>query len=128
MRFCDNCENMYYIQIRSEDSDELMYYCRKCGDTSEMTVDETLSITSSELNKDKSNFDDIINKYTKYDPTLPKVNYIKCPNTECSSYKDDSSDSVKNDILYIRYDENKMKYIYMCTVCDMAWKSDISSN
>ncbi len=125
MKFCNNCDNMYYIQIRSEDSDELMYYCRKCGNTSEMSVEETLAITSSDLNKDKTDFDDIINKYTKFDPTLPKVNYIKCPNTECPSYKSDNEE--KNDILYIRYDENKMKYIYLCTGCDMAWKSDISS-
>ena len=41
MRFCNNCDNMYYIQIKNEDSDELMYYCRKCGDTSDMTLDET---------------------------------------------------------------------------------------
>lgn len=124
MRFCNNCDNMYYIQIKNEDSDELMYYCRKCGDTSDMTLDETLSVTSSNLNKDKTNFDDIINKYTKYDPTLPKVNYIKCPNEECISKKEEG----KNDIVYIRYDESKMKYIYMCKNCDMAWRSDISVN
>ncbi len=124
MRFCIKCDNMYYIQIHSEDSDELMYYCRKCGNTSEMSVEETLSITSSNLNKEKSNFDDIVNKYTKFDPTLPKVNYIKCPNADCES-KDNPD---KTDIVYIRYDENKMKYIYMCTLCDMVWKSDISNN
>ena len=125
MKFCNNCDNMYYIQIRSDESDELMYYCRKCGDTTEMSVEETLAITSSDLNKDKTDFDDIINKYTKFDPTLPKVNYIKCPNNECSSYNKEFQG--KNDILYIRYDENKMKYIYLCTTCDMAWRSDISS-
>ena len=124
MRFCNNCDNMYYIQIKSEESDELMYYCRKCGDNLSMSVEETLAVTSSNLNQEKSNFDDIINKYTKFDPTLPKVNYISCPNVECISNKEKD----KKDIVYIRYDENKMKYIYMCTLCDMAWKSDISSN
>ena len=79
MRFCNNCDNMYYIQIKSEESDELMYYCRKCGDNLSMSVEETLAVTSSNLNQEKSNFDDIINKYTKFDPTLPKVNYISCP-------------------------------------------------
>lgn len=124
MKFCNVCDNMYYIQIKSEESDELSFYCRKCGNVNDMDLEETLSITSSSLNKEKTNFDDVINKYTKYDPTLPKVNYIKCPNEECNSHLDGKS----NDIVYIRYDEQKMKYIYLCRICDLAWKSDISSN
>lgn len=124
MKFCNVCDNMYYIQIKSEDSDELMYYCRKCGDVCDMGMDETLAITSSSLNLDKSNFDDVINKYTKYDPTLPKVNFVSCPNENCSSH----SENKESNILYIRYDEKKMKYVYLCTICDLAWKSDISTN
>ena len=123
MKFCNVCDNMYYIQIKSEESDELMYYCRKCGDVCDMNMDETLAITSSNLNLDKSNFDDVINKYTKYDPTLPKVNFVTCPNESCDSH----NEGKENNILYIRYDE-KMKYVYLCSICDLAWKSDISTN
>ena len=32
MKFCDVCENIYYLKISDEDK-SLLYYCRKCGDT-----------------------------------------------------------------------------------------------
>ena len=31
MHFCSECGNMYYIKIDSEDKNNLIYYCRKCG-------------------------------------------------------------------------------------------------
>ena len=31
MHFCNNCSNMYYISLKQEDSNDLIYYCRNCG-------------------------------------------------------------------------------------------------
>ena len=57
-----------------------------------------------------------INKYTKYDPTLPHMSTIKCPNLNCSSNK--KSNSVASDVIYLRYDDKNMKYVYLCCHCD----------
>jgi len=64
-----------------------------------------------------------INKYTKYDITLPRINYIKCPNNECSSNNKDF-DTNNREILYIRYDNTNMKYIYLCSHCDIVWNTE----
>ena len=35
MHFCKVCKNMYYIRLKGEDSNNLIYYCRKCGNEDE---------------------------------------------------------------------------------------------
>ena len=31
MRFCIQCNNMYYIRLSDNDGGNLIYYCRNCG-------------------------------------------------------------------------------------------------
>ena len=31
MKFCEKCDNMYYLKLQEADSDQLVYYCRNCG-------------------------------------------------------------------------------------------------
>ena len=31
MKFCKNCNNMYYIKLEGENCDKILYYCRNCG-------------------------------------------------------------------------------------------------
>ena len=38
MHFCEKCGNMYYLKILNEDDDQLLYYCRKCGNNSNNPV------------------------------------------------------------------------------------------
>jgi len=95
-----------------------------------------LSVIELNLKASEQDFTHIINKYTKYDPTLPRVNNVLCPNSDCrsnskeSSMGSDEKKSEDNDraapreILYIRYDNINMKYIYMCCVCDTYWKNE----
>ena len=57
------------------------------------------------------------------DPTLPRVNNILCPNPDCTT-------NTKNDpreIIYIRYDDTNMKYIYLCSSCDTVWNTNDKS-
>ena len=66
-----------------------------------------------------------INSYTKHDPTLPRTNLLKCPNNDCISNekKGDKEESEKNsEIICIRYNAIELKYIYLCSYCDTAWK------
>ena len=66
-----------------------------------------------------------INSYTKLDPTLPRINTIKCPNSNCKSNTDDDE---KREVIYIRYDDINIKYMYLCAVCDTTWKTMIQNN
>ena len=119
MHFCVNCDNMYYIQISESDSNSLEYYCRKCGHkNSEITV-ENVSISKVQLKKGEQQFNNIINKYTKLDPTLPRINRILCPNGECLTNHDANEN---REIIYIRYDDTNMRYVYLCSTCDTVWK------
>ena len=123
MHFCNNCNNMYYIKLSGEDTtlNNLVYYCRQCNyeDTS-LVVDKSLiCVSKSYINKKQENYKDIVNEYTKLDPTLPEVKNIKCPNPECASNKDQDTK-----IVTIRYDDTDMKYMYLCCLCDNVWKNE----
>ncbi len=122
MKFCTSCKNMYYLSI-SEDSNHLIYYCRNCGkedDTSD--IPSTMSVSNIQLGDDIKNMSHIINKYTKLDPTLPRMNTIPCPNAECET----NTKNKEREIIYIRYDETNIKYVYLCAHCDFTWKTNES--
>lgn len=86
MKFCSNCENMYYLSIDQDDSDKLMYYCRNCGSQDDSVSTSSSSVISSvQLTQSETSMSRIVNKYTKLDPTLPRINRIPCPNAECDT-------------------------------------------
>lgn len=120
MHFCSNCQNMYYIRINSDDPNKLVYYCRNCGNEDKLLAVNDVCVSKTQIKKSQQSFAHIINKYTKLDPTLPRVNNILCPNKECLTNKD----SVDREIIYIRYDDINMKYVYLCSTCDAVWKSN----
>ncbi len=122
MHFCKNCENMYYIRLQ-DDSDELNFYCRNCGYVDEILNQESMCLTSFDKTSSQSGISNSINAFTKYDPTLPHLHNILCINKECISNKENSD--VKSDVIYIRYNDNDMKYLYLCVHCDKAWKSTL---
>lgn len=119
MHFCVKCRNMYYIQTSEENPNTLEYYCRKCGHTDTDIKADNISISKVQLKKTEQQFSHIINKYTKLDPTLPRVNRILCPNEQCGT---NTEEAVPREIIYIRYDDSNMKYVYLCSTCDEVWK------
>jgi len=118
MHFCNMCNNMYYIRIDSENTNKLVYYCRNCGN--EDFLNDNISISNIQIKKNETSISHIISQYTKLDPTLPRINKIKCVNEECKTNTLDE----EREIIYIRYDDLNMKYIYLCSSCDTVWKSD----
>jgi len=120
MHFCSQCQNMYYIRIDSENVNKLIYYCRNCGNEDKLLNVDNVSVSSTQIKKIEKSFDHIVNKYTKLDPTLPRISKVLCPNAECETNKGDA----KREIIYIRYDDINMNYIYMCSSCDTIWKTD----
>ena len=117
MHFCSNCENMYYIRLDADDSNKLIHYCRKCGNEDQTFTSENVCISKTELIQSEQGFSHIINKYTKLDPTLPRINTILCPNANCETNK-----GKEKEIIYIRYNEKDMKYVYLCSTCNHVWK------
>ena len=91
MHFCENCGNMYYIELNQTDTDTLIYYCRNCGNEDSTITVDNVCISKVNFKKGEQNFNNIINEYTKLDPTLPRINNIPCPNTECDSNNENAS-------------------------------------
>jgi len=120
MHFCSKCQNMYYISIDANDPNKLVYYCRNCGNQDDTLSTDTVTILKVQLKKSEQEFSHIINKYTKLDPTLPRVNNILCPNAECKT----NTEEKEREIIYIRYDDTNMKYVYLCCTCDTVWKTE----
>jgi|UniRef100_A0A6C0D857 DNA-directed RNA polymerase subunit M/transcription elongation factor TFIIS len=111
---------MYYIRIDSEDPNKLVYYCRNCGNENVSLNVDSVTVSKIQLSKGEQKFSHIINKYTKLDPTLPRINKILCPNADCET----NVHQKEREIIYIRYDDVNMKYIYLCSSCDTVWKTD----
>lgn len=119
MFFCSNCQNMYYIRINESDPNKLVYYCRQCGNEDTNISSDNICVSKLQIKKNEQSFNHIINKYTKFDPTLPRINTILCPNQECET----NTKSSEREIIYIRYDNTNMKYVYVCSTCNTVWKT-----
>lgn len=191
MKFCTECHNMYYLKVSDDDgetvSNTLIYYCRNCGHEEITNNEGSICVSDIELKRSEKKYTHVVNEYTKYDPTLPRINTIKCPNQECisnqlggggsssdsksikgkskriSSMKDinksvnsanksaadalesaekaqqiadelaqeakEAHNTIDNnnsnrEVIYIRYDDINMKYVYVCVNCNTTWKTN----
>ena len=124
MHFCVKCDNMYYIRISAEDDNKLIYYCRNCGHEDDILTKEYICVSNTQLKRTEQKYSHIINKYTKLDPTLPRIYNIKCPNDSCQTNAIENKEPAE--VIYMRYDDDNMKYLYICVTCDMTWKTDDS--
>jgi DNA-directed RNA polymerase subunit M/transcription elongation factor TFIIS len=198
---------MYYLKIQDEDGvigNTLIYYCRNCGHEDKTLSTTNICVSDIQLRSSEKKYTHIVNEYTKYDPTLPRINTIKCPNQDClsngqggggagkegttkikiartkkatatdmktveqaaekatqASEKAQASlalaeanlatimaeeqaeqDQVEEqeqeqeqlaegqtpannrEVIYIRYDDINMKYVYLCVHCDTTWRTD----
>jgi DNA-directed RNA polymerase subunit M/transcription elongation factor TFIIS len=159
---------MYYLKIQDEDGNignTLIYYCRNCGHEDTTLSTTNICVSDIQLRSSEKKYTHIVNEYTKFDPTLPRINTIKCPNQDCISNgqgggatrkikskatekqsqadketvdketadketeskqaADKQVDLVNNrEVIYIRYDDINMKYVYLCVHCDTTWRTD----
>lgn len=121
MKFCEQCDNMYYISIDPEDANKLIYYCRNCQFKDTAISEEGVCVIDMQIKKTQQKFSHVINEYTKLDPTLPRIHTMKCPNLECTTNQERGKQA---EIIYIRYDNDNLKYVYICSDCDTTWKTD----
>tara|TARA_B100001093_G_C26518775_1_gene880814 strand:- start:279 stop:647 length:369 start_codon:yes stop_codon:yes gene_type:complete len=117
MKFCEKCDNMFYLQLSPDNENQIIYKCRNCGNEDSEIQNKDLCVLAYTKEK-KTDYLKYINEYTKLDPTLPRINSIKCPNQDCVCNKDES---IENEVIYIRYNDEEMKYVYTCAKCDFIW-------
>ena len=154
MHFCTDCGNMYYIRLT--DTNSIVYYCRNCGHEDDTVTIDDVVVSHTSLKSSKNHYAHVVNKYTKLDPTLPRISTIQCPNSECpcnrnhnpTQYADRATitgttaeaneaeasdaneatqvdaDAVPREVIYLRYDDIRLKYIYLCAVCNTIWNTE----
>lgn len=110
---------MLFIKLNENDENNLVYYCRKCGETDNVIDNKNICVLKTDFVTNEKGYEFDINEFTKFDPTLPRTSQIKCPNIDCLSNK-----GKNNEVIYFRYDDSNMKYVYICTLCDKIWKTN----
>lgn len=117
MKFCSVCDNYLYLNTTAN---SLIRECRTCG---EKVTEEKggLILETHVQQRANEGYKILLNEFTKFDPTLPHLKTMKCPNGGCNSNK--PSGAADKDVIYIKYDKENMKYLYICTVCDKEWRS-----
>jgi len=118
MEFCDICENMLFLECSEVEGEpsKLFYQCKKCGNEKPI---ESQTVVSSMTFSKREQYSSVINKYTKLDPTLPRIRMLQCPKEECVNHT-----AKDPEIIYVRYDNTELKYAYLCPICDTVWKTD----
>ena len=116
MKFCSVCHNVYFIKV--DEQNDMVYFCKSCANE-EVVKKEGGSICIMDDNRvdDSTKYAQYMNKYLKYDPTLPRVNNIPCVNTKCSKKPEQP-----NEVIYLKYDPTNMKFMYYCVHCEHFWK------
>jgi hypothetical protein len=117
---------MYYIGINGDYANKLTYYCRYCKNVDETISEEGVCVLNTQFKQSgEQNFSHIINEYTKTDPTLPRIYTMECPNMDCPTHKKkEGKETPKAEIIYFRYDDKNLQYLYICKTCDHIWKTN----
>ena len=126
MIFCEDCGMLYFIHISDTNSNQLIHFCRKCGKKQDIITEDNICVSKINLTHKSHKTRHMVNEYTKFDPTLPRINNIPCVNSACDSNK--KKNPHPSEVIYMRYDDINMKYIYICTICDNIWKLDEIKN
>ena len=82
MRFCQKCGSLYFV--KKQDDQKLIYECRACGFCEDWDQNYNEPIYSNDIiSTDYMSYDLSSNPFTIMDPTLPRLNNIKCINSKC---------------------------------------------
>lgn len=126
LTFCSQCNNAYYIAVDNSNQNQLLYYCRHCGHQDNVTVQDGACILATQFQRGEQKFHHMINEYTHLDPTLPRIRTMQCPNAECPTITkpDEDTTAPDSEVIYLRYDDDNLKYLYICLHCKHVWKTD----
>ena len=91
--------------------------CRYCGYTQQEKKGLVMEMVIQESAADTYRV--FVDEHTKNDVRLPHLTTLKCPNGECPS----RGPGGKSDVIYIKYDNANMKFLYICNVCNTQWRN-----
>ena len=111
---CENCDNFMFTYTDEEKN--IYNGCKECGNKVSIK-EKCIYKTTYDVN-----ISNILNTNQNLlnDLTLPRIENnpnIKCPNSECETNKDKKPCN----IVYIKYNEEKMNYMYICKSCGQKW-------
>jgi len=136
MNFCPeaNCETYLITKISNLDnSNKIMSLeCNNCNYKKVIDISkepEYKCVFQQNYNLKKIKIDQKNIQFLNKDPTLPHVNNIPCPNSECITNKENPNSEILetasekniNDVLYIKLNESDMTYLYQCCNCNHTW-------
>jgi len=98
----------------------LIHKCRNCGNE-EKDTDSTVCVSKTYFKQTDVHLANVVNEYTHLDPTLPRIKSMKCPNINCET---NTALDVPCTVLYIRYDDTNLKFVYMCSTCKYTWNTE----
>jgi DNA-directed RNA polymerase subunit M/transcription elongation factor TFIIS len=134
MEFCDICFNMIYIkssdvcdskhgndkdiEIVSYNPTRLIKYCKHCQYEKEVDTNQPIKVSETIYTEDDLLYNQHINKYLRFDPTLQRIkdDNIKCTNCQIP-------DDMRQ-IIPIKYHPSHMKYFYVCDNCGFTWREN----
>lgn len=120
MEFCPQCDNYIFLTFeKKDDKFEVFHNCKNCGTTINKTtaLNENSCMYNNPHNIDRLQYYVKHKEHLKYDPTIPHIDVIPCPNKDCPS----ASPEIRNDVLYINLDEAKLYMLYICNHCSSHW-------
>jgi hypothetical protein len=126
MKFCRECDNYLNLQVKTDDvtnKNKLTYVCRNCNYTQENNHADNCIYKN---NFNSKFVDEFNSQYLEEEHTLPRLNNINCPNSDCISNKAIPKDSKKkniNEVVYIVVNKTLMIFQYKCCNCHTIWKN-----
>jgi DNA-directed RNA polymerase subunit M/transcription elongation factor TFIIS len=127
MKFCPTCRYYLYLKVSNEiiasagESVQAIHLiCHNCGYQEEDKGGGLIMETDLQ-EKTSEGYKILVNEFTKLDQTLPHLHTIKCPNAACAS----NTAGKEPDVIYMKYDAQNLKYIYLCNIdgCGARWRS-----
>ena len=115
LKFCPTCRTYLCFEVEEQNC---RLQCRTCG-YSETQVKGGLVSEIYVKERVNESHKIILNEFTRQDPTLPHLKTMKCPNGSCNS----NTGGAEKDVIYLKYDTENLKFIYICNVCGQHWRS-----
>lgn len=121
MKFCHVCDNMMYLKL--DGAERLQYHCKNClYVTPASEADTKACVLGKNYVDDETAYRQFVSPHLKHDPTLPRVNNIRCPNEACTRPAD-----APPLVIFVKYDPLNMRFLYHCCHCETFWKSGQAS-
>ena len=124
MKFCPNCRNYLVMKLANtidntqHDTHKLIAYdCLNCGYKTSLSADDSKCVYQSQTDISKIKIHSQNLRYLKFDPTLPHIDNISCPNDQCTT----KDGTLGNNILYMTLNDEKQIYLYQCCHCNYTW-------